>query len=170
MYLLVPSCTVSHTALYHLVPPCTTLYHLVQVSTCQYIMISCTALYPLAYVLAHTSTYHLVPPCTRGTGFQMPLSPACSLSVIRSPSFSERLGEAAWPGHDTKVYNGKLRATHQAAAGVWPTVRARNPARAHATHRLPVSPASAEAERCRLWTHTHNINTGYMIDRAALTR
>jgi hypothetical protein len=36
-------------------------------------VVSCTALYPLAYVLvlAHTSTYHLVPPCTRGTGFQM---------------------------------------------------------------------------------------------------
>ncbi len=33
--------------------------------------VSCTALYPLAYVPACTTLYHLVPPCTRGTGFQM---------------------------------------------------------------------------------------------------
>ncbi len=46
-------------------------------------VVSCTALYPLAYVLAHTSTYHLVPPCTRGTGFQM--SEIAREQILRLP-------------------------------------------------------------------------------------
>jgi hypothetical protein len=93
LYLHVPPYTVACTAMYNLVPLCTTLY---RAGTRQYIpahtgmychrnylyryVLVCTilrflvVLYRLAYVLAHTSTYHLVLPYTRGTGFQMRIS------------------------------------------------------------------------------------------------
>ncbi len=71
-------------------------------------VVSCTALYPLAYVLAHTSTDHLVPPCTRGTGLGFQMSPSgpgraeCNRELQAGVTMVQPPGTAGlgkFPGH-----------------------------------------------------------------------